>query len=44
MGKKFSDKNVIQGRWYKIDKKIKKKLSQNIIKLKIGEWIQKVIF
>ena len=25
MGKKFSDKKVIQGRWYKINKKIKKK-------------------
>ena len=26
MGKKFSDKKVIQGRWHKINKKIKKRL------------------
>ena len=28
MKKKFSDKNIIEGRWYKINKKIKKKLNQ----------------
>ena len=44
MKKKGLDKNIIKGRWYNINKKIKKKLQQNITKLKIGEWIQKVIF
>jgi len=44
MGKKFSDKKVIQGRWYKINKKIKKKIIASIIESKIGKWIQKDIF
>ena len=34
MGKKFSDKKVIQGRWYKIDKKIKKKIIAKYHKIK----------
>jgi hypothetical protein len=44
MKKKTLKKNIIEGRWYNINKKIKKKLQQNITKLKIGEWIQKAIF
>jgi len=44
MGKKFSDKKVIQGRWYKIDKKIKKKIIAKYHKIKDWKWIQKVIF
>ena len=34
MGKKFSDKKVIQGRWYKINKKIKTKLIAKYHKIK----------
>ena len=34
MGKKFSDKKVIQGRWYKINKKIKKRLIAKYHKIK----------
>ena len=34
MGKKFSDKKVIQGRWYKINKKIKNKLIAKYDKIK----------
>ena len=34
MGKKFSDKKVIQGRWYKINKKIKKKIIARYHKIK----------
>ena len=34
MGKKFSDKKVIQGRWYKINKKIKKKIIAKYHKIK----------
>ena len=34
MGKKFSDKKVIQGRWYKINKKIKKKITAKYHKIK----------
>ena len=34
MRKKFSDKKVIQGRWYKINKKIKKKLVAKYHKIK----------
>ena len=37
MGKKFSDKKVIQGRWYKINKKIKKKIIAKYHKIK--DWI-----
>ncbi len=37
-------KRFIEGRWYKINKKIKKKLQQNITGLKIGESIQRAIF
>ena len=44
MKKKNLNKGIIKGRWYNINKKIKKKLQQNITKLRIGEWIQKVIF
>ena len=34
MGKKFSDKKVIQGRWHKINKKIKKKIIARYHKIK----------
>ena len=34
MGKKFSDKKVIQGRWHKINKKIKKRLIAKYHKIK----------
>ena len=34
MGKKCSDKKVIQGRWYKINKKIKKKIIAKYHKIK----------
>ena len=34
MVKKFSDKKVIQGRWYKINKKIKKKIIAKYHKIK----------
>ena len=34
MGKKFSDKKVIQGRWYKINKKINKKIIAKYHKIK----------
>ena len=34
MGKKFLDKKVIQGRWYKINKKIKKKIIAKYHKIK----------
>jgi len=34
MEKKFSDKKVIQGRWYKINKKIKKKIIAKYHKIK----------
>ena len=34
MGKKFSGKKVIQGRWYKINKKIKKRLIAKYHKIK----------
>ena len=34
MGKKFSNKKVIQGRWYKINKKIKKKIIAKYHKIK----------
>jgi len=34
MEKKFSDKKVIQGRWYKINKKIKKKITAKYHKIK----------
>ena len=34
MGKKFSGKKVIQGRWYKINKKIKKKIIAKYHKIK----------
>ena len=34
MGKKFSDKKVIQGRWHKINKKIKKKIIAKYHKIK----------
>ena len=34
MGKKFSDKKVIQGRWYKINKKIKNRLIAKYDKIK----------
>ena len=34
MGKKFSDKKAIQGRWYKINKKIKKRLIAKYHKIK----------
>ena len=34
MKKKFSDKNIIEGRWYKINKKIKKKLIAKYHKIK----------
>ena len=44
MKKKSSNKKVIKGRWYNINKKLKKDYLQNIIKLKIGKWIQRDIF
>ena len=34
MGKKFSDKKVIQGRWHQINKKIKKRLIAKYHKIK----------
>lgn len=34
MKKKFSDKNIIKGRWYKINKKISKKLIAKYHKIK----------
>ena len=34
MGKKFSGKKIIQGRWYKINKKIKKRLIAKYHKIK----------
>ena len=34
MGKKFSDKKIIQGRWHKINKKIKKRLIAKYHKIK----------
>ena len=37
MGKKFSDKKVIQGRWYKINKKIKKRIKAKYHKIK--DWV-----
>ena len=43
MKNKNPDKDIIKGRWYNINKKIKKKLQRNITKLKTGKWIQKVI-
>ena len=43
-GKNFQIKMLYKVDGTKLIKRLKKKLSQNIIKLKIGEWIQKVIF
>jgi len=43
MKKKNSDKKVIKGRWYNINKKIKKRLIAKYHKIKIGKWIQKDI-
>ena len=43
MKKKKLDKNIIKGRWYNINKKIKKKLLRDTTKLRTGRWIQKVI-
>ena len=37
MGKKFSGKKVIQGRWYKINKKIKKRITAKYHKIK--DWV-----
>ena len=34
MGKKFSDKNIIKGKWYKINKKITKRLVARYHKIK----------
>ncbi len=41
---KSNNKDIIEGRWWKIKNNIKKKYLQNMTKLKIGLWIQKVIF
>ena len=40
MKNKNLDKDIIKGRWYNINKKIKKRITAKYHKIKDWEWIQ----